>query len=106
VLAWRAFAKRLFHPRRSIFRLLSGDRESMKQYCRYCIHLAYGNGTWCKEKKTEMSESAIRKANNCKDFEFCELDAITGVTIYKPRKTRTKKNYEQIKMSAESEDTK
>ena len=53
-----------------------------------------------------MSESAIRKANNCKDFEFCELDAITGVTIYKPRKTRTKKNYEQIKMSAESEEVK
>lgn len=76
----------------------------MKQYCRYCIHLAYGNGTWCEEKKTEMSESAIRKANNCKGFEFCELDAITGVTIYKPRKTRTKKNYEQIKMSAESEE--
>lgn len=72
----------------------------MKQYCRYCINLAYGNGTWCEAKKKDLSEAEIRRVNYCKDFDFCELDAITGVTIYKPRAARGKKNFEQIIMTA------
>jgi hypothetical protein len=75
----------------------------VKQYCRYCINLAYGNGTYCEAKETELSESAIRKVNNCKEFDFCELDAITGVTEYKPRSAKRKKDFEQIRMKVEGE---
>ena len=65
----------------------------MKQYCRYCIHLAYGNGTLCGEKKTEMSESAIRKANNCREFEYCELDAIKSGRWQMDKQPQNTKSY-------------
>ena len=47
----------------------------MKQYCRYCINLAAGNGTWCEKRQKEMSDSTAKRVNHCKDFDFCEIDA-------------------------------
>lgn len=60
----------------------------MKQYCRYCIHLHAGNGIWCDEKKKEMSESTAKSVNNCKMFEFCEIDAFFETDGYKPRQSK------------------
>lgn len=58
----------------------------MKQYCRYCAHLVYGNGTWCEKHQTDMSESAAKRLNHCKDFDFCEIDAFCeNPTGYHPR---------------------
>lgn len=59
----------------------------MKQYCRYCIHLATGNGTWCGEQKKTMSDSTAKSVNKCKSFEFCEIDAFGETDGYKPRET-------------------
>ena len=58
----------------------------MTQYCRYCISLAYGNGTWCSKHKKEMSDSAAKRVNHCKDFGFCEIDAFgENLDGYHPR---------------------
>ncbi len=60
----------------------------MKQYCRYCIHLSTGNGTWCEEKKKTMDDSAAKRVNKCKSFSFCEIDAFDGNAKYKPRQPK------------------
>ena len=58
----------------------------MKQYCRYCAHLATGNGTWCAAHEREMSDSAAKRLNHCKDFDFCEIDAFgENLAGYHPR---------------------
>lgn len=58
----------------------------MKQYCRYCVHLATGNGTWCAAHEREMSDSAAKRVNHCKDFGFCEIDAFgENLDGYHPR---------------------
>ena len=44
-------------------------------------------------KKKVMRDSTIRSTNNCKDFEFNEIDVFNFDKTYKPRK---KKNYEQL----------
>ena len=58
----------------------------MKQYCRYCVHLATGNGTWCEKRQKEMSDSAAKRLNHCNDFDFCEIDAFCeNLAGYHPR---------------------
>ena len=58
----------------------------MTQYCRYCVHLAAGNGTWCEAHEKEMSDSAAKRVNHCKDFDFCEIDAFgENLAGYHPR---------------------
>ena len=58
----------------------------MKQYCRYCVHLAAGNGTWCSKHEKEMSDSTAKRVNHCKDFDFCEIDAFgENLAGYRPR---------------------
>lgn len=66
----------------------------MKQYCRYCINLAAGNGTYCEAHETDMSDSAAKRLNHCKDFDFCEIDAFAeNLAGYHPREPyRTRKN--------------
>lgn len=64
----------------------------MAQYCRYCIHLATGNGIWCGKQEKILSESYAKCPNRCKDFEFCEIDAfMENMRPYRPR-TIKKKN--------------
>lgn len=72
----------------------------MKQYCRYCVWLVTGNGTYCTEHEEEVSDSKAKRTNNCKDFCFCEIDAYAETNGYKPRKTRVSKSQdgEQVKM--------
>ena len=58
----------------------------IKQYCRYCVHLATGNGVWCSERGKVLSESYTKGVNTCKDFDFCEMDAYAeNPKPYKPR---------------------
>ena len=58
----------------------------MTQYCRYCINLAAGNGTWCSKHEKEMSDSTAKRVNHCKDFDFCEIDAFgENLAGYHPR---------------------
>lgn len=58
----------------------------MKQYCRYCIHCCTGNGNWCEAKEKEYSTAYFKRVNNCKLFEFCEMDAFAeNPNPYRPR---------------------
>lgn len=70
----------------------------MKQYCRYCVHLATGNGTWCSEHRKELSDSYAKHTNTCKDFSFCEIDAFgENQKPYQPRaQYRTRVNSEEL----------
>jgi hypothetical protein len=82
----------------------------MKQYCRYCIHLAYGNGTWCEVHEKEMADSTAKRVNTCKDFEFCEIDAFgENLDGYHPREAYRKHEAqelqgEQMKIDLEADD--
>ena len=58
----------------------------MKQYCRYCVHCHTGNGNWCDAKEREFSDAYFKRLNNCKLFDFCEIDAfMENPNPYKPR---------------------
>ena len=60
----------------------------MTQYCRYCVNLVAGNGTWCEKRQKEMSDSAAKRVNHCKDFDFCEIDAFCeNLAGYHPRES-------------------
>lgn len=57
----------------------------MKQYCRYCARCFEGDTFYCGERDKVLSESQIKRANNCKDFALSDLgDIITGKQ-YQPR---------------------
>lgn len=59
----------------------------MKQYCRYCGFCSeVDGGFYCNEKEQLMTESQIKRANNCKDYGYTTCgDVITGKQ-YQPRK--------------------
>ncbi len=59
----------------------------MKQYCRYCgeCHVIDDELYYCNEKEQIMSESQIKRANNCKNYGYTSCgDVITGKQ-YQPR---------------------
>ena len=60
----------------------------MKQYCRYCAHMCCGDANWCEKKEKCFSDDYIRRINNCKQFEFNEIDALDINKTYKPRKPK------------------
>lgn len=60
----------------------------MKQYCRYCSHCIYGDVAYCEELNKTMSESSAKRVNNCKHFEFNEIDVFNFGHKYKPRKQK------------------
>ena len=70
---------------------------NMRQYCRYCIHLCTGNGTYCAAKEKLIAESTAKSLNHCKQFEFCEVDAFGETDGYKPRNSHRKKSKENRK---------
>lgn len=57
----------------------------MKQYCRYCIHLVTGNGTYCTAKEKELADSTAKSVNRCKMFCYCGIDAFDETKGYKAR---------------------
>jgi len=57
-----------------------------KQYCRYCVHCHTGNGYWCDVKQREYSPATFKTPNNCKFFDYCEIDAFAeNPRPYHPR---------------------
>jgi len=69
----------------------------MKQYCRYCSYMCCGDANWCEKLKICRSDSYIKRSNNCKSFEFNEIDAING-GIYKPKKEEKKESDKQLRL--------
>ena len=62
----------------------------MKQYCRYCSNLVYGDWPYCEKKEKTMSESAAKRANTCKDFDLNPIDAFgENEKGYQPRREKT-----------------
>lgn len=62
----------------------------MKQYCRYCCYLVYGDWPYCEKKEKLMSESASKRANTCKDFILNPIDAFgENEKGYQPRREKT-----------------
>lgn len=68
----------------------------MAQYCRYCAELYTGNGIYCAAKDKELSEAYTKRANFCKYFAFCELDAYDFDKKYRPRQKKEKTPIKQI----------
>ena len=46
----------------------------MKQYCRYCASLVNGDALYCDAKDKVLSESQIKRPNNCKEYAYCGFD--------------------------------
>lgn len=65
----------------------------MKQYCKYCSNAhPYGDShCWCDVKNKMISEASASKVNNCKSFDFNEMNVFDIGQIYKPRSPRKEK---------------
>lgn len=57
----------------------------MKQYCRYCSYCCYGDVAYCEKQKKTMSDEKAKRVNQCKDFEFNEIDVFNPDKTYKER---------------------
>ena len=64
----------------------------MKQYCRYCANMVWGDSFYCEKKKKCFSESTVKSINKCKYFEFNPLDVLDIDKEYKPRKPKDNLN--------------
>lgn len=64
----------------------------MNQYCRYCTNCVYGDVVYCSERNFVMSEATAKRCNNCKDFEFNEIDVFNIDKKYKPKRKTNIKN--------------
>ena len=62
----------------------------MKQYCRYCGFCSeVDSGYYCGEHKKLMSESQIKRANNCKEYGDTDVgDVISGGQYHPQTLTR------------------
>lgn len=69
----------------------------MKQYCRYCANCIYGDIPYCDIKKQTMNEAYIKRVNNCKDYNFCNIDVISGKD-YSPRKQKAQKQADECSL--------
>ncbi len=73
----------------------------MKQYCRYCSHCHYGDAVYCDAKRKTMPESRAKSVNNCKDFDFNEIDVFYAGDmnkVYKPRELKQKQCDGQVSL--------
>lgn len=62
----------------------------MKQYCRYCSYLVYGDVPYCEKQERTMSEGSAKRANTCKDFDLNPIDAFgENEKGYQPRREKT-----------------
>ena len=60
----------------------------MKQYCRYCANLVYGDSCYCEVKRKCLKYDACKRVNKCKHFELNPIDALgENPNEYKPRVT-------------------
>lgn len=69
----------------------------MKQYCRYCANLIYGDSCYCEVKRECLNYNSVKRPNKCKDFELNPIDALgENLKEYKPREKKPQTN--QINM--------
>lgn len=69
----------------------------MKQYCRYCANLVYGDSYYCEVKRRCLSYDGCKRPNKCKDFELNPIDALgENPNDYKPREKRIKVNQQTL----------
>lgn len=72
----------------------------MKQYCRYCANLVYGDVCYCEVKRACLNYESCKRPNKCTDFELNPIDALgENPKEYAPRATKT-----LYQISIESED--
>lgn len=72
----------------------------MKQYCRYCANLVYGDSCFCEVKKKCLNYDSCKRPNKCKSFELNPIDALgENSKEYAPRKP---KSLDQISIESES----
>lgn len=62
----------------------------MKQYCRYCSHCHYGDAAYCDKLERTMSDEKAKRINQCKDFDFLEIDVFNPNNSYKERQKNKK----------------
>lgn len=58
----------------------------MRQYCVYCSFMCYGDAYYCNVKEKPMTESTVKRPNNCPDFDLCPLGHVETGKQYKPRR--------------------
>lgn len=64
----------------------------MKQYCRYCANLVWGDSGYCEVKRKCLKYDACKRVNKCKYFELNPIDAFgENPNEYKPRATFPRK---------------
>lgn len=62
----------------------------MKQYCRYCSWLVYGDVPYCRKDERVLSEAYAKRVNTCKDFDLNPIDAFgENEKGYRPRREKT-----------------
>lgn len=74
---------------------IRGEKNSMNQYCRYCVFLTVNNYPYCNKKCKAISYSSCKRMNKCKDFAFVDCpsefqDALGETNGYKPRERKMK----------------
>jgi hypothetical protein len=58
----------------------------MKQYCRYCANLVYGDSCYCEVKRKCLNYDSCKRPNKCKNFELNPIDALAeNPREYAPR---------------------
>ena len=48
----------------------------MKQYCRYCANLVYGDNCYCEVRRKCLNYNSCKRPNKCKSFELNPIDAL------------------------------
>ena len=72
----------------------------MKQYCRYCANLVYGDSCYCEVKRECLNYNSCKRPNKCKSFELNPVDALgENPKEYKPREKSVA--LEQISIKSE-----
>lgn len=64
----------------------------MKQYCRYCGSCFEGDAFYCSALEKVLSESSLKRANNCPEYGDCGIDVITGKKHVERRKSNKADN--------------
>ena len=75
-----------------------GTETKIKQYCRYCSQLCYGDVAYCDVNGVKSTESC-KTPNNCKHFEFNPIDAFwENENGYQPRKEKKYINQSKLEI--------
>lgn len=61
----------------------------MKQYCRYCANLVYGDSCYCEIKRECLNYDSCKRPNKCNSFELNPIDALgENPKEYTPRESK------------------